>query len=158
LRRNILGEKEAVSPVIAIILMVAITVVLAATLWIMLDADEEIRYELYGSMERGDWSRSQGYVRVDIGSMNPSSLSVEEVTVRLYDEYDEVKAILEGELENTTENDDTYTLRWARTDDTIDSTSRLYVEYGTRDDAYDFEGYEIVISADDYTGSLELVL
>ncbi|MGM0406170.1 MAG: archaellin/type IV pilin N-terminal domain-containing protein, partial [Thermoplasmatota archaeon] len=35
-RRNILKNEEAVSPVIATILMVAITVVLAATLYMML--------------------------------------------------------------------------------------------------------------------------
>ena len=49
-RRNVLKNKEAVSPVIATILMVAITVVLAATLYMMLPDAEETTNPVSGSI------------------------------------------------------------------------------------------------------------
>ena len=49
-RRNVLKNEEAVSPVIATILMVAITVVLAATLYMMLPDAEETRNPVSGTI------------------------------------------------------------------------------------------------------------
>ncbi len=155
-RRNILKEdKEAVSPVIATILMVAITVVLAATLWMMLDTDEDVGRDLYGTTSIGDRSTSGGWVRVDIGSLNPSSVNIEDVTVRLYDVNDELVVTLRGEEDVETENDGNYNLRWTRLEDEeLTSRARLFVEYGEDEDNHDFSGYEVEIVASGYSGSL----
>jgi len=154
-RRNILKEdKEAVSPVIATILMVAITVVLAATLWMMLDTDEDVGRDLYGTTSIGDRSTTGGYVRVDIGSINPSSVNIDDVTVRLYDVNDDLVVTLRGEDDLDPEND--YNLRWTRLEDgRLTSRGRLYVEY---EGEHDFSGYEVEIVASGYSGSLTRAL
>ncbi len=150
MRRLKRGE-SAVSPVIATILMVAITVVLAATLWSMVEADQDIAREFFGTLREGDRSRKEGWIRVDIVSMSPSRIDLDDVTVRLYDSGDARVCTLEGgEIENEN-TEEPYTLRWTRTNDQISSTSRLRIE-GL--EGHDFSGYELVITADGYNGGL----
>lgn len=147
--RRLKREENAVSPVIATILLVAITVVLSASLWMMVDADDEISRDLYGTTRVGDRSRNEGWVRMDIGSMSPSSIDLEDVTVRLFNSDDTRVCSLEGEMENS---EGPYTLRWVRTDDRVKTTSRLRVEY---EEGYDFSGYEVLITAEGFSGSLK---
>ncbi len=49
---HLIRNEKAVSPVIAIILMVAITVVLAGTLWLMVvDTGDDVERDMYGNIE-----------------------------------------------------------------------------------------------------------
>jgi len=144
-------REDAVSPVIATILMVAITVVLAATLYMMVaDVGGEQVGELYGNMRIGD--REDNRVRVDIGSMSPSSHDLNDVTVRLYDRDDDQVCSLDGVKDYTEEP---YTLRWTRLsgdDDTVTTSSRLWVEH--ENDEYDFSGYEVVMTVSGRSGPI----
>ena len=153
--RRLKRNEEGVSPVIATILMVAITVVLAATLWMMLDTDEDATRDFYGTSEIIDRSTSDGYVVAGIASMNPSSRDIEDVRLRLYDGNDVEHFDLDGDIGGNesfgSDDDDHYNIRWTRTEDTVDSTSRIHIEY---DGEYDFSGYELVMTVDGYSGSL----
>ena len=144
-------REEAVSPVIATILMVAITVVLAATLYMMVgDIGGNQVGEFFGSMSIGD--RGDDYVRVDIDTMSPSSRDLSDITVRLYNPDDDEVCVLSGVQSNT---QNSYTLRWTRLsddDETVDTTSRLWVEH--EDDEHDFSGYEVVMTASGRSGSI----
>ncbi len=82
---GILRDEEAVSPVIATILMVAITVVLAATLYMMVgDFGGDTVSELYGS-SRADYDESNGGVTVEMRSIN-SGVDPEDMDIRvIYD-------------------------------------------------------------------------
>ena len=155
-RRNVLKDDEAVSPVIATILMVAITVVLAATLYMMLPGAEDTDRDLLGTATIGDRSTSNGYVRVDLGGLSPSSFNIEDVTVRLYDTNDSVAFTLDGEEGDRDDFDEgVYSVAWARTDgETIDSTARIYVDYDDTADGYDFSGYEIEITTEGTSGAI----
>ena len=151
-------DGDAVSPVIATILMVAITVVLAASLWVMMDSEDDVDFELYGTLTRGDRNRDEGWMRIDIASMNPSSLDLRSVTVRLYDANDTMVCALEGVRgDREVFNDQGYSLAWSRVgeegEEQIDSTSRLFVDY-EEEGRYDFDGYGIVITAEGYGGHL----
>jgi len=155
LKRN----EEGVSPVIATILMVAITVVLAATLWMMLDTDDDPARDFYGTLsveDRGSLNDFGSYTRVDIGSISPSSVPIEDVTVTLYDAGDGFVTDLEGETgERADEADelDDFNLAWTRIDDELDDTGRLYVEYDD-DEVDNIDGYEVEITVDGYSGSM----
>ena len=152
-------REDAVSPVIATILMVAITVVLAATLYMMVgDIGNDTVGEFYGSMSIGDRGTHERdgtqyhFVRVDVDTMNPSSRDLSDITVRLYDPEDEQVVMLDGVQSNT---EGSYTLRWTRLsgdNDVVDTTSRLWVEY---DGEHDFSGYEVVMTAAGRSGSIE---
>ena len=160
-------DMEAVSPVIATILMVAITVVLAATLYMMVgDIGGEDVGEFFGEASIGDRGTDDDenihYVRVDMDTMSPSSVDVNDVTVELYDQGDEYKAGLEGET-LTEETEEGYNLRWTRlTGGDVDTTSRLYVEVEDGIDDIsgdgDLEGYEVVITVSGRSGSIEIEL
>lgn len=82
---RILRDEEAVSPVIATILMVAITVVLAATLYMMVgDFGGNTVSELYGS-SRADYDESSGRVTIEMRSIN-SGVDPEDMDIRvIYD-------------------------------------------------------------------------
>jgi len=91
-RINTLNRREeAVSPVIATILMVAITVVLAATLYMMVGevGGESVRsLTARASIEKYDWYESDGVYVLDlefkINSMSsPSSADVEDIDIRV---------------------------------------------------------------------------
>ena len=161
-RRNVLKDDEAVSPVIATILMVAITVVLAATLYMMLPGAEETEQQLYGEGTITQRSRSEGYVRIGITGLSPSSFDIEEVNVRLYNPNDVNVASLQG-VQEMDFNADHYRLSWTRIEDnTVDSTSRLHIEYeegeGDWDDGYDFDGYEVEITTTGTSGAINIEL
>lgn len=159
-RKNVLRDEQAVSPVIAIILLVAITVVLAATLYVMLGdfGDEELKGELHGDL----WieEREEGSLRLGFISLSPSSLNLQGTTVTLYNDNDETIARLEGEKGD--EDFEDFNLRWTRLDgdeDEVRSSSKLWVEYDP--DAYDeddLEDYEIMIRHRDRRGFINEVL
>ncbi len=79
-RRNVLKDERAVSPVIATILMVAITVVLAATLYMMLPNAEDQERLLAGEFS-ADYD--EGDVTVNFDSMVAPN-SAEQRHVELY--------------------------------------------------------------------------
>ena len=161
-------DMEAVSPVIATILMVAITVVLAATLYMMVgDIGGEEVGEFFGEASIGDRGTHEDghyYVRVDMDTMSPSSVDVNDVTATLYDDADELVYTLEGDEENGESGDEygdtDYTLRWSRlTDGEVDTTSRLWVEnYDYEDDDVEFDNFEVVITVSGRSGSIEIEL
>jgi len=105
-------REEAVSPVIATILMVAITVVLAATLYMMVG---DIGGEGVGSLtarvsiEEYDWYEEDGNYVLDldfkIDSMSsPSSADLDDIDIRvIYEDAD--GNIREDTIEETNDND-----------------------------------------------------
>ncbi len=147
--RRLKRNEEGVSPVIATILMVAITVVLAATLWMMLDVDDGAEEDMFVTTSIEDTGGN--YTQLGIVSMDPSTADLEDVEVVLYDGDDDEMARLDGE-EEMDYNADGLRLRWTRVGgEEVDSTSRLWVEYDGED--YDFDGYEAVMTIDGYGGS-----
>ncbi len=155
-------KEEAVSPVIATILMVAITVVLAATLYIMVaDIGGEDVGSLTGSLSVHDRSTSDGNVVLNIASISPSTHDIEDVQVELYDGTDDLATELDGVAGDRDNFDDGYSLAWTRLSDdgeTLDSTARLWIEFEEHhaewDDGYDFDGYEVVLTVDGIGGSV----
>jgi len=139
--------------------MVAITVVLAATLYMMVgDIGGDEIGEFFGEAsigERGTDEYNNEYVRVDIDTMSPSSVDVNDVTVTLYDTTDDDVVTLDGEQGSRADSDlgeNNYNLAWTRlTNEEVDTTSRLYVEGQS---GYDFDGYEVVITVSGRSGSI----
>ena len=71
-RRNVLKDDEAVSPVIATILMVAITVVLAATLYMMLPGADDAGTPVSGNIS-ADYDSAEGNVTISFDTMGTPS-------------------------------------------------------------------------------------
>ena len=71
-RRNVLKDDEAVSPVIATILMVAITVVLAATLYMMLPGADDAGTPVSGNIS-ADYDSAEGNVTITFSTMGTPS-------------------------------------------------------------------------------------
>ena len=81
-KRNILKNEEAVSPVIATILMVAITVVLAATLYMMLPSSEDQERLLAGEFS-AEYDGEDNVVIINFDTMSKPA-SVERRHVEFY--------------------------------------------------------------------------
>ena len=139
-RRNILKDDEAVSPVIATILMVAITVVLAATLYMMLPRGGDTSTPVAGDLSYRSTrsSPSTGDASFDITLQTPGSAAEGDVTVTVLDD---------GGTEVTN-----YTATWSLLDDgEIVSGSRLGIDF---DEEFDIDDYEVVIRIDGYSGTI----
>ncbi|MFW6141647.1 MAG: archaellin/type IV pilin N-terminal domain-containing protein [Candidatus Saliniplasma sp.] len=142
-RRNVLENDEAVSPVIATILMVAITVVLAATLYMMLPSAEDSGTPVSGNIS-ADYETSSGNVTIEFNSMGtPSNPHWEDLEIYIDD----------TELEPGTETDDDYDdddFTFLNDDSELRSGSSLTLE-----DYSDSEPDEVTIFFDGYDGSLK---
>lgn len=151
---------EGVSPVIATILLVAITVVLAATLYSMVDtfSAEESESPLIGNLSRRD-SRT-----LSLGLTTPSSASLEDVTVSLLGTYHDGETIdlrFEDWDEENTADDGRYQAVWylLHNDEEIGSGSRLRF-YRRRFDTLhritfdEFRDLEVIMRIEDYSGTI----
>ncbi|MFH0816732.1 MAG: archaellin/type IV pilin N-terminal domain-containing protein [Methanobacteriota archaeon] len=137
------NDKEAVSPVIATILMVAITVVLAAVLYTMVmggigDPPENVIGDLYYKSDVSD--PANGYAVFDITMTTPDNPKIADLTVKVVMPNQQIVA---GAQINWTHlvSDDEH----ARGGD------RLLVTVS----GVDISGYEVTISVRDYTGTIK---
>ncbi len=150
-KRNVLKNEEAVSPVIATILMVAITVVLAATLYMMLPGAEETGTPVAGSLDYMHDQSSTNRALFQMTLSTPSEPSIDHVSIRVFDENAE-RVDYDGDI----------------TDIIVHRTSDegVYVASGDRvelnhehwdnvDDGDGFSGWEVVITFDGYSGSID---
>ncbi len=151
---------EGVSPVIATILLVAITVVLAATLYSMLDtfSADESESPLIGNLSRRDIRT------LSLGLTTPSSASLEDVTVSLLGTYHDGETIdlrFEDWDEENTAHDDKYEAVWylLHNDKEIGSGSRLRfyrIEDGTLSNMNfdEFRDLEVIMRIENYSGMI----
>ena len=156
-RRNILKNEEAVSPVIATILMVAITVVLAATLYMMLPGAEDAGTPVAGSLSHSTTHSSAGEAVFSITLSTPSEPSLDTVTIRVFDGDgervdDDMVDNYDGETLTT---DDLFVHRVSE-DDYIASGDRVRLnhEYWDLAEDYDFSGWEVIITFSGYSGEI----
>ena len=102
-RRNVLKNKEAVSPVIATILMVAITVVLAATLYMMLPDAEDTRNPVSGTISvefEDEYEETEGDVAIlsfDVLG-TPSRIDLDDLEVYLVVDGDDRELDMDEDL------------------------------------------------------------
>ncbi len=147
---------EGVSPVIATILMVAITVVLAATLYAMVDnmAADEGQTPLLGSLNRHDGRT------ISLSLTTPSRAQLDDVTLLVMAEYkgsNEVIDLRFEDWEDGTAQDGDYTASWflLSGEDEISSGSRLRL---FRNDDHvnfiEFSDFEMILRIDGYSGTI----
>jgi len=130
-RRIFTKDKEAVSPVIATILMVAITVVLAATLYMMIDTEGDDATLMSGSLSITSSRVTDGYIGVRVSEMrNPSAVDWQDVRITLLDGDIELASFDEGNMTTTAPEEEAYEgVYWTRLIDgrvRADSTFRVY--------------------------------
>ena len=162
-KRNVLKNEEAVSPVIATILMVAITVVLAATLYMMLPGAEETGTPVAGSLDylHDDSTTNRALFQMTLST--PSEPNIDHVSIRVFDEN--ATRVDTTELDTGHEDIDSIT------DIIIHRTSDegVYVASGDRvelnhnhwtgvDTGDGFSGWEVVITFDGYSGAIDAVV
>lgn len=129
-RRIFTKDKEAVSPVIATILMVAITVVLAATLYMMIDTEGDDATLMSGSLSITSSRVTDGYIGVRVSEMrNPSAVDWQDVRITLLDGDIELETYEEGDMTTTAPPEEDEGVYWTRLIDgrvRADSTFRVY--------------------------------
>jgi|GEM_PF-6741304 len=145
MNRNLFEDKRAVSPVIAIILMVVITVVLAATMYTMIEPDPDTANVLYGTMELNNRVRSEDRISFRLHLQKPRAIHVDYVEVYVYDEN-------ETEVDFSLEENNYNWTRLPDRDGKIRTDAILSIVV---DGAYDYLGYEVLIIAHDYPGSIK---
>lgn len=143
-RRQIWKKQEAVSPVIATILMVAITVVLAATLYMMLPGGDETGTLLSGSISTRSagttYNATNPQITFEVALSAPRSVLPENVRITL-DEPDTASGSVTSE--------------WSLLDDgRIVTGSRLILSW---DEEGNVRGTEVVIRVDGYDGTISTV-
>ncbi|MFW6305343.1 MAG: archaellin/type IV pilin N-terminal domain-containing protein [Candidatus Saliniplasma sp.] len=149
-RRNVLKNEEAVSPVIATILMVAITVVLAATLYMMLPDAEETTNPVSGTISA---EYEEDY---EEGDPDVVIISFDVMGTPRQPELDDLEVNIVGDTEDQVEEDlstdDLVDWSYLTEDDTVvraDSEIVLEWEYAGTE-----EPNRVVIFIDGYDGSL----
>jgi len=145
-------KEEAVSPVIATILMVAITVVLAATLYMMVGGFGENGVTEEIGMTISERSTNTGEnITLGLGMRTPSSADMEDVTVVVFDADGDV-VIEEDPITDDDDQGDEVDVAWityrgaGADDDEITDGARLRLELS------DWDGYTVEISIDGYSG------
>jgi flagellin-like protein len=135
------NDKEAVSPVIATILMVAITVVLAAVLYMMVMNPDQTEPNVFGNLYyKHDVSSPESGVAVfDLTMSAPSDAKIEDITVKVVSPNQQVVA---GAQINWTHlvSDEAH----------IQGGDRLVVTVP----GVDISGCEVALSATGYTGTI----
>jgi len=150
-------KEEAVSPVIATILMVAITVVLAATLYMMVgDIGGETTEPL--GMSLSEESTGTDNVTLGLSMTTPSSADMDDVTVAAFDANGSNVVDVPGLVYEDDRNNDedayvTYRGPGAD-DDEITDGARLRVNFDTED----YDGYTVEVSVDGYSGQASIEL
>ncbi len=152
MKRNIFGREKAVSPVIATILMVAITVVLAATLYMLVTVEDPEtklvagRLVLRSNLTRFTQSEDEGAMAVFSTTMtNPSSADVGKVRYMVLDAQG-------NELVESTD----YTGEWTLLvkDDRVGTGTRLTLVFHGLNTGETIRGYEVVVRIHGYTGTI----
>ncbi|MBS3817676.1 MAG: type IV pilin [Candidatus Thermoplasmatota archaeon] len=147
-------KEEAVSPVIATILMVAITVVLAATLYMMVGdfGGESVEENIGISFEETNTNNQNATVRLRMST--PNSANMEDVSIVVFDDAGDVHhEIAQGDLteSNQSTGDASVWVSFAGSgagDGEIVDGARLTVYFATAD----YDGYTMEISIDGYGG------
>ncbi|MFW6141645.1 MAG: archaellin/type IV pilin N-terminal domain-containing protein [Candidatus Saliniplasma sp.] len=147
-RRNVLKNEEAVSPVIATILMVAITVVLAATLYMMLPDAEETTNPVSGTI-------SAEYEE-DYGGQDVVIISFDVMGTPRQPELDDLEVNIVGDTQDPVEEDlstdDLVDWSYLTEDDTVvRADSEIVLEWKHAETE---EPNRVVIFIDGYDGSL----
>ncbi len=154
MKRNLFGREKAVSPVIATILMVAITVVLAATLYMMVTIQDPETQLIAGKLVlRSDLTRftprGNEYATAVFSTTmtNPSSVERENVNYIVLDAQG-------NELTEGHEAD--YEGEWSLfvKDDRVGTGTRLTLVFHGLEDGETIRGYEVVVRIHGYSGSL----
>ncbi|MEF8874907.1 MAG: archaellin/type IV pilin N-terminal domain-containing protein [Candidatus Thermoplasmatota archaeon] len=147
---------EGVSPIIATILMVSITVVLSATLYTMVGnmSAEESRSPLLGSLNRHD-ERT-----VSISMTTPPRAEMEDVNVLVLGEYKESGEIIDLSFEDWdqgTSQDGDYTAAWyllSNGEELSDSSRLRFIKNENYVLFDEFSELEIIIRVEDYSGTI----
>ena len=149
-------KRNGVSPVIATILMVAITVVRAAVLYVMVSgymSGESGMMPVAGSLTLdGSSTPSTGDATLRLGITAPDAPREENLIVKIFDSDDNLVVELNGA--NATANN---TLVWKHVatnsgDDVYKSGDKLTIDFW---DA--LQGYKVVLQVDGYSGTVEYV-
>ena len=164
-KRNVLVDERAVSPVIATILMVAITVVLAATLYMMLPGDNGPVTPVAGSLNyrSADSTATTAVFRMSLST--PSQPSVDSVTVRVFDAGGERVISISGtEISDTAVEFDegdhsgqgTVRIRHrvSTIDDYIASGDEIILETTEGSTIESFEDWEVIVTFSGYSGEI----
>lgn len=157
--RRLNRNEEGVSPIIATILMVAITVVLAATLWMMVGdfGSDSTQEQLGVSMQEHD---SEGnVVTLKIGMTTPSSAEKKDVSIVVFNADGEDEFEENGLTWSASDPINVIYNGSGAGDEEIADGARLRVDFGEYDDfGGDYDGYEVQISIEGYSGqeSIEL--
>ncbi len=143
--RNIFRDESAVSPVIATILMVAITVVLAATLYMMLPSAEDAGTPVSGNL--GAETRTvdeEDRVIINFNTMGTPSRPA----------WDTLEIYIDGDLvEGYTDDDFTFLTGDGQVRSGSSLTLTTEIEY-TGDWQWNADPDEVVVFFDGYDGSL----
>nr|AGF93635.1 secreted protein containing Archaeal flagellin [uncultured organism] len=161
--KNIKRKEEGVSPVIATILMVAITVVLAATLYMMLPSGGGGDSPVAGSMTYRSGSSNSTKAVFGLTMNTPSSADYGDLKITLLGDDGDVNGTISNldsdekdfNLEDDVDDDGTVTLTVTKISSDageIAGGDRITIE---SNDAYGgLSGHEIVISISGYSGSI----
>ncbi|MFO8109787.1 MAG: archaellin/type IV pilin N-terminal domain-containing protein [Thermoplasmata archaeon] len=145
MKKHFLEGERAVSPVVAIILLVAITVVLSATLYTMLEPDEDVADLLVGDLSVHRKDRTEDKVVLTLHMQRPSSAYEEQMHVDVLDPN--------GTLIDFDEEENSCNWTYSPGDDgRIRDGSRLTIVV---DGADNFRHYEVIILVDGYPGTIK---
>ncbi|MFP4052070.1 MAG: archaellin/type IV pilin N-terminal domain-containing protein [Thermoplasmata archaeon] len=168
--KNIKRKEEGVSPVIATILMVAITVVLAATLYMMLPSGGGGDSPLSASLtyNSGKSNPSDGEATFDLSMSDPDTADLDDVKITVLDdtgdnsdsvsgdEWDDDK----GSIDIDGDNDFTVSITHLSSE-TGELSGGDRIRISPEDDPYEgdgISGFEVVLSIDGYDGSRSAVV
>jgi flagellin-like protein len=157
--KRIWKNKQGVSPVIATILMVAITVVLAAVLYVMVSGymTGGGGTPIAGSFTRDTSSTpNNGNATLRLAITTPSAPEEANIVVKLLDDEDNVVVQCAGLATNGANA--TGRLTWkhiasSSTGDTYETGDKLQVAFWGQD----LSGYKISMTVDGYAGTVEYI-
>ncbi|MFW6196036.1 MAG: archaellin/type IV pilin N-terminal domain-containing protein [Thermoplasmatota archaeon] len=157
--KNIKRKEEGVSPVIATILMVAITVVLAATLYMMLPSggggDSPLSASLTYNSGRSD--PGSGEATFDLSMSDPDTADLDDVKITVLAANGDSNGTVSGNDWNDTAADlDGYTIsvvHLSSDDGELSGGDRIRISTD-----HDISDYELVLSIDGYDGSRSAVV
>ncbi len=164
-------DEEGVSPVIATILMVAITVVLAATLYMMVsDPGGAGKSPIAGTLTYNDKEShpSEGNATFHLNMNTPSSIDTTKVRISLLDskgkkvgsiDADEING--QDDIKASNENLEVSITHIDSDPDELGDGDRIHITGDVTDPTkpqQDISHYEIVITMDGYTGQINAVI
>ncbi len=159
--KRIWKNKEGVSPVIATILMVAITVVLAAVLYVMVSGymTGGGGTPIAGSFTRDSSSTpNNGNATLRLAITTPSAPDLANIEIKLLDDNDDVAAELIGAVDGATTGAASATnIRLelkhiaSSTGDSYETGDKLQIEAW----GLDLSGYKISMTVEGYSGTVE---